>query len=136
MDHITLMVMRIGELCLRAWFAVAENVAVDVLLGTSFIFRCFRGIIPSERKVIPSQSRPVPIPLSLLMAHGKLVVIEHLRPKVILEHNGKSKDVDYDEKERNFTFVDCLVRSRYPLHASCSELHLPDRRSPAQGDPP
>lgn len=41
-----------GDLHLRAWFGLVANLAVDVLLGTSFINRCIKGIFPSERKIV------------------------------------------------------------------------------------
>lgn len=41
----------IGDLLVRPWFAIVENVAVDVLLGTSFIDLWIRGVFSTKRKV-------------------------------------------------------------------------------------
>lgn len=46
-------------------FGVAENLAVDVLLGTSLNDRCTYGIFPTVRKVVPICSRPVAVINSL-----------------------------------------------------------------------
>lgn len=51
-DNIIPMFVRIGDLPVRAWFGVIENLAVDVLLGTSFIECCIQGIFTSECKVV------------------------------------------------------------------------------------
>lgn len=43
--------------CVRAWFCVVENLAVDALLGTSFMDRYINGIFWIALKVLPSLSR-------------------------------------------------------------------------------
>lgn len=39
-DSIIQVFVRIGDVYVRLWFGVVRNLSVDVLLGTSFIFRC------------------------------------------------------------------------------------------------
>lgn len=50
-----------GDLRVRSWFGVVESLAVNVLLGMSFIDRCIRGIFPSVPKIVRWHSRPVAI---------------------------------------------------------------------------
>lgn len=63
--------VRMGDLCVYAWFGVIRNLAVDVVLGTSFIDSCIRGIFPSERKVVPRHSQP----LEIMLAPKKIIAI-------------------------------------------------------------
>lgn len=42
-----------GGLRMSAWFGVVKNLAVDVLLGTSFIDRRIWGIFLIEQKFVP-----------------------------------------------------------------------------------
>lgn len=53
--------MQLGNLLFWSWFRVLENAAVNVLLGTSFIYSYIDGIVPSKRKAIPWDSKTVPI---------------------------------------------------------------------------
>lgn len=57
--------VQIGDLRVRAWSGVVENLAVDILLGTSFIDRFIISILAGERKVVPYHSCSVSIILSL-----------------------------------------------------------------------
>lgn len=43
-DGIILMFVRTGDFRVRAWFEVVEKLAVDVVFGTLFIYRCIGGI--------------------------------------------------------------------------------------------
>lgn len=45
--------LRNGSLRVRAWHGVVKNLAVDVLVGTSFIDRGIQSIFPNERKLAP-----------------------------------------------------------------------------------
>lgn len=45
--------LRLGDLCTRAWFAVAPRPAVNMPLSTAFLESFIRGIFLSERKVLP-----------------------------------------------------------------------------------
>lgn len=45
--------IHIAELQLRALFGIAENIAIDTLLGTSFINGCIPGIYPAKPKSRP-----------------------------------------------------------------------------------
>lgn len=47
------MFLKICDLPVRVWFGVVDNLAVDVLLGTSFIDLCIQGLFPGEQKVVP-----------------------------------------------------------------------------------
>lgn len=42
----------IGDGCVRAWFGDVKNLAVDLLLGWSFIYRCLHMIFVTKRKVV------------------------------------------------------------------------------------
>lgn len=57
-EDIVLFLFHIGDQRVRAWFGIAENLAVDVLPGMSFIGQCIRGIFPQKTKsslAIPSK---------------------------------------------------------------------------------
>lgn len=51
--------IRIWDLCVRAWFWVFKYIAVDLLLGTSFIDRGTRKIIQTKLKFVTRHSGPV-----------------------------------------------------------------------------
>lgn len=53
--------LRIGDLTARVWSGIVPILAVDVLLGTSFIDLFVRSNFPSERKVVPWYSQLVGI---------------------------------------------------------------------------
>lgn len=59
-DSIITMFETIGSLYDHAWIVVLDNLAVDTLLGTSFINCRFLGIFLSKRKILPWNARPVP----------------------------------------------------------------------------
>lgn len=63
-DGTILLLIHTGDLSARVWYAIVQNLAVDISLGSSFINRQIQRIFPSERKVVPSHSSPVPIPSS------------------------------------------------------------------------
>lgn len=48
-----------GGLCVRVWFEVVANLAVDIFLGASFVHRYIRGLFCSEKKVVAWHSSPV-----------------------------------------------------------------------------
>lgn len=54
----------LGDLCIRGWSSIVHNLAVNMLLGTSFIDRFIRRILPAKRKVVLWHSHPVPILLA------------------------------------------------------------------------
>lgn len=56
-----LLFISMNELSVRVLFGIVENLAIEVLLRTSFIDRYIRGNFPSERKVVPWNYSPVPI---------------------------------------------------------------------------
>lgn len=64
MEGIGPLFVRIGDLHMHALFGVVENLAVDMILGTSFIDCSVRGLFSSERKIVLSNSRPVAIILT------------------------------------------------------------------------
>lgn len=90
------MFVRIGDLRVRAWFGVVENLAVDILVGTSFIDRCIRGIFPTERKIVPWHSRPVSILTSSSNISSKFPRVE------FLDHDGTQSEVKEDDEEEEF----------------------------------
>lgn len=44
--------IRLSALCVRVWFGIAPNLAVDMSRWTSFLDRFIRSIFPSKRKVV------------------------------------------------------------------------------------
>ena len=44
--------VRIGEFCARVPFSVVTNLAVDCILGTTFLDRHVKAILPPQRKVL------------------------------------------------------------------------------------
>lgn len=50
------MLVRVGDIRVRASSGVVENLAVYVLLGTCFILHGVRRILPSECNVVPWHS--------------------------------------------------------------------------------
>lgn len=53
--------VRMGDLRVRTWFGVAKILTLDGMLGTSCTDRCILGIFPTEREILPWNSRPVAI---------------------------------------------------------------------------
>lgn len=49
----------IGNLRLRAWFEIVEDLATEVFPGTSFTDRCILRIVPIEREIVPWHMKPV-----------------------------------------------------------------------------
>lgn len=49
----------VGELYLRTWLGIVDNIAVDLLLETSYIDRYIRAILPGEQKLVPWHPTPV-----------------------------------------------------------------------------
>lgn len=45
--------IRIGNLRVHVWFGIVENLAFEVLLGTSIIDQGIPGIFPTEHKIFP-----------------------------------------------------------------------------------
>lgn len=50
-----------GVQCARIWFGVVLNIAIEMLLGTSFFDHFIQGIFLSEQKVVPWKFYPVAI---------------------------------------------------------------------------
>ena len=53
--------VQLGDLKVNVWFGVSRNLIQRVILGTPFYYRFIKGIFPQERKVVPIDSKPVPI---------------------------------------------------------------------------
>lgn len=45
--------VQLGDLHIRIWFGIAQNLVANVLLGTIYIDRCIRGIFAVEPKSVP-----------------------------------------------------------------------------------
>lgn len=58
---ITLLILKLGTLQVGPWLDVVENLAVNILLGITYIDRCFKRIISMDRKIVPIHSAPIPI---------------------------------------------------------------------------
>lgn len=74
LDGIILLFIRIGDFSVREWFGIVGNLALDILLGTSFIYRHIRGVFSSERKVVPWNSSLA----SILLRNSSAVVQHHI----------------------------------------------------------
>lgn len=77
--------LRFGTLCVRVWFSIIRNIAVDMLLDTWFIDRIILGIFPSKWKVVPwhihyvailVSSKPLSNPTRLSPITTRLVVTQ------------------------------------------------------------
>lgn len=53
--------MKVGILRVPVSFEIVENLAVELLFGTSFIDKYIREIFLNDRNTLPSHSSPVPI---------------------------------------------------------------------------
>ena len=53
--------VRLGDLCVRVWFGVVDNLVAPCILGTAFQDQYVRAILPMDRRIVPLHSRPVPI---------------------------------------------------------------------------
>lgn len=53
MDGMILQHLRIRNLHTRVWLDIAPRLAVNILLGTSFIDRCILKTFPAERMLMP-----------------------------------------------------------------------------------
>lgn len=76
-EGLLLLFIRIGDLCVRAWFVIFKNLAVDVLFVSSFIDTCVCGIFPPEYKSVPCLLRPVAVistkaAISLIKANDRV----------------------------------------------------------------
>lgn len=61
LDGSMLLHLHLDKLCTRVWFSIALHLAVDILLGTTFIDWFMSGIYPAGRKVVPRNSQSVAI---------------------------------------------------------------------------
>lgn len=71
----SILFVRIGDWRVRVWFGIVGNLAVEVLIGNLFIDRYIPGNLPSERKLVPRHSSPVPI----LSQNSCAAVQHHIR---------------------------------------------------------
>lgn len=53
--------VRTGDWHIKKWFLVADVLAVDILLGTAFIKRFFKFMLPAESRAVTFDSKPVAI---------------------------------------------------------------------------
>ena len=60
-DKVVLLMVTIGDTTVPVWFGIVENLAVEVLLGTSFLDKHVKSIEPIQQVVVPIDSRPVDI---------------------------------------------------------------------------
>lgn len=65
LDGLILLNIHIGDLNTCVWFAIAPQLAVDILLGIAFINHFKRGIFPSEQKIVSWHSGSVAITTKL-----------------------------------------------------------------------
>lgn len=53
MEGTILLHNRLGDLWIRVWFGIVDNLVIDILFGTLFIDRFICRIFPAEGKVVP-----------------------------------------------------------------------------------
>lgn len=94
------MFVGIDDLRVRTWFRVVENLTVDVLLGSFFIYRCIGGIFQSEHKVVPWHSHTLSVIASSQTVRSLFSDTSVL--SVGLTHAAISNDVNQDEEEERF----------------------------------
>lgn len=58
---VILLHIRIGDLCVRAWFGVVVMLAIARFLGTYFVDRFVKGIFHQGKRILPMKYKPVPI---------------------------------------------------------------------------
>lgn len=49
------------DLRVQAWFEIVKSLAVDVLLGSAFVYRYIIEIFPTEHKIVPYDLKPVTV---------------------------------------------------------------------------
>lgn len=107
------MFRRIGDLRVRSWSQVIENLAIHVLLRRPFIDHCIRRIFPSERLVVSRSSLPVSIFWSLRTEN--LLSLDTSIPSVESAHTVKSSDVDHEKEEEKFQNCQVPRQIKIPL---------------------
>lgn len=55
------MILKREHLAVRTWFGVVENLALDILLGTTYIGRSLKSISSLDQKIVPLHSSSVTI---------------------------------------------------------------------------
>lgn len=53
--------VRMGYYRVRIVFGIVRSLVVPVLVGTSFVHRFVKGILPSKQKIVLYISKPVPL---------------------------------------------------------------------------
>lgn len=111
-DRIILVIVRIGDFRVCAWFRVVDNISIDVVLGPSFIDCCIADVFQTEQKVVPWQSLSALTLFCLRME--SFLFSETYILKVKSAHASKWNGVYHSKGEEEFHLVDCLATSRYP----------------------
>lgn len=94
------MLEKTGDLCICVWFRFVDNLALDVLLGTSFIDCFIWGLFSSESMVVSWHSPPMMILWSLQTVSALFADTAILNGEWTTA--AKSNDVDYEEEEEEF----------------------------------
>lgn len=93
-ESIVPLLIRTGDLRVSTLFRSFENLAVKVLLGTTFIDRCIRSTLPNERKVVFWHLNPVVI-ISTKKAFNTITAINTVINVITHSQDGTSnKELD------------------------------------------
>lgn len=58
LEGVMLMLVRIGDLEVLVWFGLVNKISDDILIGSFFINRCVRGILPYSRRITLPKLKP------------------------------------------------------------------------------
>lgn len=117
-----------GDLWARDWLDVVENLAVHVLLGISFIDGCIRGILLSERKVVPWLSQRLAIvssipTISSLSVNMTTINVE-TSPQQATAHGLLDKEEEESFPCRIARLITVHALSHAAVPVTCQELGL------------
>lgn len=80
-----MLLLRIGKLCIRAWFGVVNDRAVNVLFSTSLKERYIRRIFHAERKLVAWLTHPVVISHSPGHRGSAATAVNELADKSVMD---------------------------------------------------
>lgn len=95
--------IQVGYLKVRAWFVVIDGLSLSEILGTSFIYRFIRAILPAERKIVPIYSRAIAI-LAKMTQDSKLSKISEVELAFSVKEES-DQETENDEEIDEYVYV-------------------------------
>lgn len=89
MEGTILLHVRLGDLYVQVGFGIIHNLAVKLLLGTSFTDCFTREILPAECKVVPRHFHPVAIISATQRNQHVLTSISHVGASLVKQSDDK-----------------------------------------------